>query len=236
MQVAKDQNPLRWAFDWLRLDIIRHGGPLGALRAALTIHPSETLPFANSLRRFAMCSAGASLAALCVAPVPALAENGQQMNYADARSLTPADALVGLIWSDAIASQNAFVRETLKQPLAANQNAMLDIISKDFPFHQEALVVTIASTRSCEAGANNAASEIEPSVCELRIARIKDGKIMSIQKGSGCYIDHHDPDLPAKNRNDNTLVSFDPETRIVRLETIVAGHVVAHCNRTIAVK
>lgn len=213
-----------------------HGDPLRAPRVASLIPPSMPLPCPSAFSRFAMRSVMAGVSALLVCPLPAIAQTGQQMTYADARSLTPADAPLGEIWRDAIARQNTYVRETLKQSLAANQSAMLDIISTTFPFHQETLVVTIASTRSCEAGANNAASGIEPSVCEVRIARLKDGKVASIQKGSGCYIDHHDPDLPARNRNDGTFVSFDPQTRGVRLETIVGGRVVAHCDRTIVVK
>ena len=64
MQVAKDQNPFRRAFDWLRPEVCRQGAPVGALRAALTIHPSETLPFANSVGRFAMCSVAGCLAVM----------------------------------------------------------------------------------------------------------------------------------------------------------------------------
>lgn len=237
MQIATIQRSIGRAIEWGRPRAASPGDPLRALRVDSRIRPSKPLPSADAFSRFAMLAAIAGVSALLVCPLPAIAQAGQQMIYADARSLTPADAAVGQIWRDAIARQNEYVRETLKQPLAANQNAMLDIISTTFPFHQQTLVVTIASTRSCEAGANNAVSGIEPSVCEVRIARLKeDGKVASIQKGSGCYIDHHDPDLPAKNRNDGTFVSFDPQTRVVRLETIVGGRVVAHCDRTIVVK
>ena len=58
------QTPTHRDLDWARPAATRQGGPVGALRAALTGHPVEARSYANTLRRFAMCSITTCLALL----------------------------------------------------------------------------------------------------------------------------------------------------------------------------
>lgn len=184
-----------------------------------------------------MCIASTCVAFLFAAPVSALAQTSQPMSYSNARSL-PATNPLAVIWRSEIQSQNAFVRadKDLQKTLAANENAALSIISKEFPLDGETLIVSIASTRSCEGAANNFASNIEPEICEVKIARLKNGKLINVQKATGCYIDHSDSDLPAQNRDDDTFVAFDRERGVLQLQTRVGGKMLPACQRSITLK
>ncbi|MCP3468564.1 hypothetical protein [Bradyrhizobium sp. CCGUVB23] len=42
------------------------------------------------------------------------------------------------------------------------------------------------------------------SVCPFRIVIIEAGRGVTSKTETGCYADHSDPDLPAKNRNDDS--------------------------------
>ncbi len=87
-------------------------------------------------------------------------------------------------------------------------------LSSSYQDGERTIIVSVALSRQCEAGANSKGAEIEASACPVRIATLRDGKLLSLKTVVGCYADHSDPDLPARNRTDGTFTRFEP----------VAGH------------
>jgi hypothetical protein len=70
----------------------------------------------------------------------------------------------------------------------------------------------------------------------LRIVTIENGKVMSIKSDTGCYTDHADPDLPAKNRNDSSYTRYDPVAGTISFRTTIDGHDVPSCARVYSLK
>ena len=61
-------------------------------------------------------------------------------------------------------------------------------------------------------------------------------KLLSIKTANGCYADHEDADLPAKNRADDTFSRFDPASGTIALRTIVGGKIVSSCSNTVSIQ
>lgn len=110
----------------------------------------------------------------------------------------------------------------------------LDVLSRAIRIGQGSYIISIASTRQCEGGANNAGSEVEPDVCEVRLVDANTGIV--IARTHACYVDLSDDDRPVQNRDDRTEVDVNALPGEVRLRTFVAGRQWPGCSSSIKVR
>ena len=181
----------------------------------------------------------AAAATLLATVVPALAENGasawQPMAYHDFRTPSPTDPLQILVWSDAIRDANAYATTELKQNLGGS-NAYLTALASSYQDGDRTIIVSTALTRACDSGANDKGAGIEPSTCPVRIATIVGGRLTAVKTVSGCYVDHADPDLSPKHRDDTTFARFDPKAGMIALRTRIGGKDVPACAHTYSIR
>ncbi len=180
------------------------------------------------------------IAALLAIPGVAVAQDQaaagwQPMSYYNFQVPSTTDPLQTLVWPDVIREANAYVTTELKRPLGG-RNALVTALASTYRDGNRTIIVSTALSRACDSGANDKGAEIEPSTCPLRIATIENGKVLSIKSDTGCYTDHADPDLPAKNRNDNSYTRYDPTSGTISFRTTVGGHDVPSCARTYSLK
>ncbi len=159
----------------------------------------------------------------------------QAMSYYSLQVPSTTDPLQTVVWPDVIREANAYVTTELKRPLGG-RNAMVTALASTYRDGNRTIIISTALSRACDSGANDKGAEIEPSTCPLRIATIENGKVVSIKSDTGCYTDHADPDLPAKNRNDNSYTRYDPTAGTISFRTAVGGHDVPSCARTYSLK
>ena len=159
----------------------------------------------------------------------------QPMSFHDLQVPAATDPLQALIWPDVIRDANAYVMTELKRSLDG-KNARVTALSSSYNDGSRTIIVSIALSRQCDSGANDKGAEIEPSTCPVRVAVLDGSKLLSIKTATGCYADHADPDLPAKNRADDTFTRFDPASGTVALRTIVGGKTVPRCTYTVSIK
>lgn len=181
-----------------------------------------------------------ALAGLAALPSPVIAQDQgpgvwQPMTFSNFQTPSKTDALQTLVWPDVIREANAYVTTELKRPLDG-KNALVTALSSTYRAGPQTIIVSTISTRGCDNGANDKGAEIEASICPLRIVTIENGKVLSAKTETGCYADHVDPDLPAKNRNDNSYTRFDPATGTIAFRTNVGGRDVPECSRTYSIK
>ena len=171
--------------------------------------------------------AGFAAADFAAAQDPA-AVGWQAMRFHDFQIPSSTDPLQTLVWPDVIREANAYVTTQLKRPLNG-KNALVTALSSTYRDGARTIIVSTALSRQCESGANDKGAEIEPSNCPVRIATIQDGKLVGMKTVAGCYADHNDPDLPAKNRDDSTYTRLDPTAGTISLRTRVAGKDIPSC-------
>ncbi len=176
-----------------------------------------------------------SIVALFAAPAIAVAQNQaaggwQAMSYYNFQTPSTTDPLQTLVWPDVIREANAYVTTDLKRSLGG-KNALVTALASTYRDGNRTIIVSTALSRGCDSGANDKGAEIEPSVCPLRIATIENGKVVSIKSDTGCYTDHADPDLPPKNRNDNSYTRYDASAGTISFRTSIGGRDVPNCAR-----
>lgn len=159
----------------------------------------------------------------------------QPMTFSNFQTPSKTDTLQTLVWSDVIREANAYVTTELKRPLNG-KNALVTAVSSTYQDGPRTIIVSTALSRDCASGANDQGAEIEASTCPLRIVTIENGKVLAVKTAIGCYTDHADPDIPAKNRNDSSYTRFDPATGTIAFRTNVGGRDVPGCARTYSVK
>lgn len=159
----------------------------------------------------------------------------QPMTFHNFQTPSNTDVLQTLVWPDVIREANAYVATELKRPLDG-KNALVTALSSTYRDGPRTIVISTALSRVCDSGANDAGAEIEPSTCPLRIVTIENGKVLAIKTATGCYADHADPDMPAKNRNDNSFTRFDPAAGTIAFRTNVGGRDVPSCARTYSIR
>lgn len=162
------------------------------------------------------------------------ANDWRPMTFHDLRTPSKQDVLQTLVWPDVIARANEYVTETLKRPLNG-QNAYLTALSSTYQVGDRTIVISTI-LHDCDNGANDKGAEIEPSVCPLRIVVLEGGKVVTSKSETGCYIDHSDSDLPAKNRDDDAYTRFDATSGTIAFRTNVGGRDVASCARSYSIK
>jgi len=181
-----------------------------------------------------------SLAGACLLSGAAFAQAGaaggwQPMTFHDLQTPSATDPLQTLVWPDVIREANAYVTTELKRPLNG-KNALVTALSSTYRDGSRTIIISTISTRGCDNGANDKGAEVEASTCPLRIVTIENGQVVSAKTETGCYADHADPGLPAKNRNDNSYARFDPATGTIALRTNVGGKDVPRCVHTYSIK
>ena len=159
----------------------------------------------------------------------------QAMAFHDFTTPSATDPLQAVVWPDVIREQNAYFTTELKRPLNG-KNALLTALAATYRDGERTIVVSTALSRQCEAGANSRGAEIEASTCPVRIATLQDGRLVSMKTVVGCYADHADAGLPAKNRTDGTYSRFDPAAGTVSLRTTVGGKYVPACSHTYSLR
>ncbi|MFD2051963.1 hypothetical protein ACFSQT_02175 [Mesorhizobium calcicola] len=177
----------------------------------------------GGVRRFTM----STLAALAIIPMSAISAHAwEPLGY---QSLTTTDAqpAIQTAWSDIIASNAAYWRDELHRTIPAGQIPPLDILSKPIKVRSHTFIVSIASTRECETGANNASSSIEPDLCEARIIDPDSGKIVA--RAEACYVDLSDDDRPQANRNDRTEIDVQANAKEIHFRSFVGGKEWSRC-------
>ncbi len=187
------------------------------------------------MRRLYLISALMGLGAPGWAMAQAAGPAWQPMSFHDFQVPSATDPLQILIWPDVIREANAYVTTELKRSLDG-KNARVTALSSSYKDGSHTIIVSIALSRQCDSGANDKGAEIEPSTCPVRVAVLDGGKLLSIKTATGCYADHADPDLPAKNRADDTFTRFDPASGTVALRTVVGGKTVPSCTFTVSIK
>ena len=180
------------------------------------------------------------IVALLAIPGVAAAQNQaaggwQAMSYHNFQIPSATDPLQTLVWPDVIREANAYVTTELKRPLGG-KNALVTALASTYRDGSRTIIVSTALSRACDSGANDKGAKIEPSTCPLRIVTIENGKVMSIKSDTGCYTDHVDPDLPAKNRNDSSYTRYDPAAGTISFRTTIGGHDVPGCARVYSLK
>lgn len=181
-----------------------------------------------------------ALAGLVALPVAAVAQDQntvgwQPMTFHNFQTPSKTDTLQTLVWPDVIREANAYVTTELKRPLNG-KNALVTALSSTYHDGPRTIIVSTALSRDCDSGANDAGAEIEPSICPLRIVTIENGKVLTVKTATGCYADHADPGIPAKNRNDNSYTRFDAATGTIAFRTNVGGRDVPDCARTYSIR
>ncbi|MGX5832052.1 hypothetical protein [Mesorhizobium sp. 43Arga] len=172
-----------------------------------------------------------TLAALAIIPMSAISAHAwEPLSY---KSLTSADAqpAIQTAWSDIIASNIAYWRDELHKTIPAGQIPPLDILSKPIKVGSHTFIVSIASTRKCEAGANNAGSSIEPAVCEARVIDPDNGKVVA--RAEACYVDLSDDDRPQANRSDRTEIDVNANSQEIRFRSFAGGKEWSRCTTSI---
>ncbi|MCW6512525.1 hypothetical protein [Lichenifustis flavocetrariae] len=159
----------------------------------------------------------------------------QPMAFHDFQVPSATDPLQSLIWPDVIREANATMTTELKRPLDG-RNARVTALSSSYKDGSRTIIVSIALSRQCDSGANDKDAEIEPSICPVRVAVLDGNKLVSITTATGCYVDHEDPDLPAKNRSDDTFTRFDRASGTITLRTVVGGKTIPSCSSTMVIK
>jgi len=159
----------------------------------------------------------------------------QAMSYYNFQTPSTTDPLQTLVWPDVIREANAYVTTELKRCLGGS-NALVTALASTYRDGNRTIIVSTALSRACDSGANDKGAGIEPSVCPLRIATIENGKVVSIKSDTACYTDHADPDLPAKNRNDNSYTRYDASAGTISFRTSIGGHDVPNCARVYSLK
>lgn len=178
----------------------------------------------------------ASLAAMSVAAAQERGAGGwQAMTFHDFTTPSTTDPLQAIVWPDVIREQNAYVTTELKRPLHG-KNALVTALSSTYRDGERTIIVSVASSRACDHGANSKGAAIEASTCPVRIATLQDGRLMSMKTVAGCYADHTDPDLPSTNRTDGTFTRFNPASGTVALRTVVGGKDVPACRHAYPVR
>jgi hypothetical protein len=163
------------------------------------------------------------------------ASRWQPMSYYNFQIPSTTDLLQTLVWPDVIREANAYVTTELKRPLGG-RNALVTALASTYRDGNRTIIVSTALSRACDSGANDKGAEIEPSTCPLRIVTIENGKVLTIKSDTGCYTDHADPDLPAKNRNDSSYTRYDPAAGTISFRTTIGGHDVPSCARVYSLK
>ncbi len=187
------------------------------------------------MRRLHLISAFMGLGVPGVAMAQAAGPAWQPMSFHDFQVPSATDPLQTLIWPDVIREANAYVTTKLKRSLDG-RNARVTALSSSYNDGSRTIIVSIALSRQCDSGANDKGAEIEPSTCPVRVAVLDGRKLLSIKTATGCYADHADPDLPAKNRADDTFTRFDPASGTVALRTVVGGETIPSCTFRVSIK
>lgn len=177
----------------------------------------------------------APLASVAVAAAQPASGGWQPMVFHDFRTPSTTDPLQTLIWPDVIREANAYVTTELKRPLDG-KNALVTALSATVQDGGHTVIVSIALSRQCDSGVNDKGAGIEPSTCPVRIATLDGARLLSIRTATACYTDHADPDLPARNRSDDTFARFDPGAGTVELRTMVGGKTIPSCTRTVSIR
>lgn len=187
------------------------------------------------MRHRSMIAAVIGLVSLPITEATAQSGGGwQTMTFHDLRTPSTTDPLQTLVWPDFIDDANAYVTTLLKRSLDG-KNAFVTALSSTYQAGERTIIISTVLARGCDSGANDKGADIEPSICPLRIVVIADGKVRTSRTDTGCYIDHENPDLPAKNRADASYTRFDPKTGTIGLKTIVGGRDVPSCARIYSV-
>ena len=154
----------------------------------------------------------------------------QVMRFNDLRNRSPLDALQVAVWPDVIREANDYVEKVLKRPLNG-RNAWITALSATFRDENRTVLVSTVLSRSCDTGANHAASGIERSICPLRIVLIEKDRAETVLRDAGCYLDPPDAAGPPGNRHDGIHARFDPERRVVSLRALIGGTLAPECSR-----
>jgi hypothetical protein len=187
------------------------------------------------MRRLFLISGLIGLGVPGVAAAQAGGPAWQPMAFHDFQVPSATDPLQTLIWPDVIREANAYVMTELKRSLDG-KNARVTALSSSYKDGTHTIIVSIALSRQCDSGANDKGAEIEPSTCPVRVAMLDGSKLLSIKSATGCYADHEDPDLPAKNRSDDTFTRFDQASGTITLRTVVGGKTVPSCSSAVSIK
>jgi hypothetical protein len=179
--------------------------------------------------------AGAMLCPLASVAQPGPPMRWQPMMFHDLRTPSKQDPLQTIVWPDVIARENDYVTTTLKRPLDG-KNAFVTALSSTYRDEDRTIFISTVLSRDCDSGANDKGADIEPSVCPLRIVVMRNGQVLLTKTETGCYADHSDPDLPARNRNDDSYTRFDPSTATISFRTSVGGRDVPRCAHTYSIK
>ncbi|KIZ46706.1 hypothetical protein ASC80_21900 [Afipia sp. Root123D2] len=163
------------------------------------------------------------------------ADGWQAMNYYSFQTPSATDPLQTLVWPDVIREANAYVTTELKRSLDG-KNALVTALASTYRDGNRTIIVSTALSRACDSGANDKGAAIEPSTCPVRIVTIENGKVISIKSDTGCYTDHADPDLPAKNRNDISYTRYDATAGTISFRTSIGGSDVPSCERVYSLK
>lgn len=159
----------------------------------------------------------------------------QPMTFHDLQKRSVEDPLQTLVWPDVIREANAYATTQLKRSLEG-RNALITALSSTYQQGPTTIIVSTISTRGCDNGANDKGAEIEASTCPLRIVSIEGGKVVAVKTETGCYADHADPDLPGKNRSDDSYTRFDPASGTIAFHTRVGGREVPRCARIYSIR
>lgn len=188
------------------------------------------------MRTSVLIIAAAALTAANSSPAQERASSAwRAMTFHDLSTPSATDPLQTIVWPDVIREQNAYVTTQLKRPLHG-RNALLTALSSTYQDGSQTIIVSVASSRACDHGANSRGAEIEASACPLRIATLQDGKLLSMKTVAGCYADHSDPDLPSRNKTDGSFTRFDSVAGTISLRTSVGGRDVPACARSYSVR
>ncbi|WP_375459305.1 hypothetical protein [uncultured Enterovirga sp.] len=188
------------------------------------------------MRTLVLTVAAVALTVASAAPAQEAAPGvWRAMTFHDFSTPSTVDPLQTIVWPDVIREQNAYITTQLKRPLHG-RNALLTALSSNYREGERTIIVSVASSRACDHGANSKGAEIEASACPVRIATLQDGRLLNLKTVAGCYADHSDPDLPSRNRTDGNFTRFDPVAGTIALRTSVGGKDVPACARTFSVR
>ena len=223
---VKRQTPTHRDLDWPRPAATRQGGPVGALRAALTSHPVEARACVSSLRRFAMCSITTCLVFASLGTAPTAAQQSQTHRLlAETLDLTqsPAGNIQLQIWDDKLPEIIAKRRQLQNTVPSLHLKLIAEVFTTSFKDGERTIIVS-SINEDC------ASSQVAPNEadCPARVAELRDGKLRILKNLSVFPVSSlrgeagHDASTN-KNTQYMTLLTFNPTSQQITTKIVYGG-------------
>ena len=221
---VKPQPPAHRDLDCPRPAATRQGRPVGALRAVLTSHPAEARSYANSLRRFAMCSITTCLALMVPLSGGFAASNTPvRFQMKEYQNPQPTDPYLKNVWPGLTEKLTREVRAVVANFPPPGHYAPSKFWIATFSIDNKKVLLSIVDhpQAGCQGSGIHHDTLPHELSCPTRLTIIEGNKYITSDAGLTCFY------------RDNTFATYDEKARSLHIFSTVDGKPASDCENNI---